>query len=230
MARLEYSCAVNVVSDLASRLPISVSRSTARILVHYPYTMVANAGIRSMARKRTLMLAVGQVLTLLVMVLPFWMLKDLKISTAQKVGLAFIFSLAFACVALDIVRVVEAVSQHQALYTIIEINSVVIISCLPTYRALLGIRQRRRSRKPSGSYPWRSLEKSAGQRSENSDHHRLRDIDASEAGLHEESIHVTQEFKILNEERDPYPLDSPDTRERPNRIASPPRVHTRAFS
>lgn len=175
-------------------------------------------------------LPAGHSLTLLVMALPFWMLKDLKISTPQKVGLAFIFSLAIACVALDIVRVIEAVSQHQALYTIIEINSVVIISCLPTYRALLGIRQRRRSRRPSGSYPWRSFEKSAGRRSDNGDHHRLRDADLGEAGMHEESIHVTQDFKILNEEQDAYPLESLDAPERPNRTASSPRIHTRAFS
>lgn len=183
-----------------------------------------------MAWKCALELAVGRLLTLLVMALPFWMLNDLKISKPQKAGLAFIFSLALTCVALDIVRVIEAVAQNQALYTIIEINFVVIISCLPTYRALLGIRQRRRSRRPSGSYPWRSLEKSAGNRSENGDHRRLRDMDVSEAALREESIHITQEFKILNEGRDAYPLDSLDAPERPNRTASSPRVHTRAFS
>lgn len=68
------------------------------------------------------------------------------------------FSLAIFCVALDIVRVVEAVNQNQALYTIIEINFVVIISCLPTYRALLGMDQRRKLSRPSTSYPWRSCQ------------------------------------------------------------------------
>lgn len=64
------------------------------------------------------------------MALPLWMLKGLKISAPQKIALGFIFSLAVVCVVLDIVRVIQAVSQRQALYTIIEINFVVIISCL----------------------------------------------------------------------------------------------------
>jgi hypothetical protein len=59
------------------------------------------------------------------------------------------FSLAIFCVALDILRVVEAVASNQALYTVLEINMVVIISCLPTYRSLLLIRMKQRERKAS---------------------------------------------------------------------------------
>ena len=93
-----------------------------------------------------------------VMALPFWMLKDLKIKARQKMGLAFIFSLATFIVALDILRTVQAAADNQALYTVLEINFAVIVSCLPTYRALLAIGQKR-TNKPSkvSSYGRKSL-------------------------------------------------------------------------
>lgn len=82
--------------------------------------------------------------------LPLWMLKDLKVQKYQKVGLAFIFSLATVCVVLDIVRTAEALASNQALYTILEINFVVIISCLPTYRVLLNFGKGSTKSSPSG--------------------------------------------------------------------------------
>ena len=151
------------------------------------------------------------------------MLKGLKISAPQKIALGFIFSLAVVCVVLDIVRVIEAVSQHQALYTIIEINFVVIISCLPTYRALLGMKQRRQSRRPSGSYPWISVDGAFG-KSEDGDKIHLRSPDASAAQMGGMSIHVARELEIMKGERNPHPL-RPEADHR-----SSPRSQTRAFS
>ena len=138
--------------------------------------------------------------------LPIWMLKDLKISMAQKIGLAFIFSLAIVCVALDIIRVIEAVKQNQALYTIIEINFVVIISCLPTYRALLGIGQRRKSSRPSGSYPWRSREERQDF-AEDGDEHPLQDREPTDLDKSENFIHVSTDLKVSSGAVDPYSLD-----------------------
>lgn len=159
------------------------------------------------------------------MALPLWMLRELKIGVSQKLGLALIFSFAIVCVALDIVRVVEALSQNQALYTIIEINLVVVISCLPTYRTLLSIRQRNKSSRQS--YPWRSLEQGKHWRGQDGDHHPLRSGQDNEIGMSTNPIHITQTFEISNDARDPYALD---TTSKPARAASASSVHTRAFS
>ncbi len=136
------------------------------------------------------------------MALPFWMLRDLKITAPQKIALGFIFSLAVVCVVLDIVRVIQAVNQRQALYTIIEINFVVIISCLPTYRALLGMKQRRHLRRPSTSYPWRSVNGAFG-KSEDGDQRHLRIPDRSEAQTEETSICMTRELEFMKGEHNP---------------------------
>ena len=162
------------------------------------------------------------------MALPLWMLKGLKISTPQKVALGFVFSLAIVCVALDIVRVIEAVAQNQALYTIIEINFVVIISCLPTYRALLGMKKRQQSRRPSGSYPWRSLDGPSA-KGVYGDRNPLRSPEIIDGKT---GIHVTQELEVLNQSRDPYPLDPLEHYERPlpMRTVSSPHVRSRAYT
>lgn len=93
------------------------------------------------------------------MALPLWMLKNLKIRPRQKVGLALIFSLAIFIVALDILRTAQAAAGNQALYTVLEINFAVIVSCLPTYRALLTIGQKRTTNKASkmSSYARKSM-------------------------------------------------------------------------
>ena len=156
--------------------------------------------------------------------LPFWMIRDLKIRMSQKLGLGFIFSFAIVCVALDVVRVVEAVFQHQALYTIIEINLVVVISCLPTYRTLLGIGQRDKSRY---SYPWRFLGRKQYWRSQDGDIHPLKGEKSSEIEMNAKAIHVTHNLEISDIERD---LDPLDTTSKPARAASTPHVRTQAFS
>lgn len=150
------------------------------------------------------------------------MLGDLKIGMSQKLGLAFIFSFATVCVALDIVRVVEAVHQNQALYTIIEINLVVIISCLPTYRALLSIGNGNKSRL---KHPWRSLEQGSYWRSQEGDSHPLERGQPSEIEMSAKSIHITQNVDISDDARVPDPLG---TTSKPVRAA--PGVVTQAFS
>ncbi|KAK4691594.1 hypothetical protein P7C71_g5434, partial [Lecanoromycetidae sp. Uapishka_2] len=152
--------------------------------------------------------AVNVFTDLLIMALPFWMLKDLKIDRSQKIGLGLIFSVALVCVALDIVRTVEAVAQHQALYTIIEINLVVIMSCLPAYRALLTIFQRRKASRPKGNSAWKSLEDGVVGESVGRDNHQMRSVRSyeSEPGLN--GIQVTRDVDILNRQRDPYSLES----------------------
>lgn len=161
------------------------------------------------------------------MAMPLWMLKGLRISAPQKMALGFIFSLAIVCVVLDIVRVIEAVSQHQALYTIIEINFVVIISCLPMYRAVVGMNKRRQRRRPSGSYPWRSVDGAFG-KSDNGNKSHLGSSDAREARMEGMSIHVTQELEVMGGERNPDSSHPPGTGHRP--ITGGPRIQTRAFS
>ena len=88
---------------------------------------------------------------LIIMALPLWQLRTLKIDLKRKIGLAFIFCLALFCVVLDILRTAEAVASRQALYTVLEVNMTVIISCLPIYSTLFSLQQKlidsRRSRK-----------------------------------------------------------------------------------
>ena len=166
------------------------------------------------------------------MALPLWMLKDLKVQIYQKIGLAFIFSLAIVCVVLDIVRTAEALKSNQALYTILEINFVVIISCLPSYRALLNMSQPRSTkpsqyqsgskqsvlsswRRPSMPYFWRKPS-SAGpfERMENgipvnNSEGNVRGINADlEPGIEFKTATVsTTVCSVSSEGRDLYPLD-----------------------
>ena len=156
------------------------------------------------------------------MALPFWMLGDLKITMPQKLGLAIIFSVAFVCIALDIVRVVEAISQHQALYTVIEINLVVVISCLPTYRTLIGVRKRKRSRQ---SHSWRSLQKGKYSRSQDGDNYPLRTAKFGEIEMSARSIQVTQDVEISNVAGDSNPLEPPDPPNKPGVTALRSNVH-----
>lgn len=125
------------------------------------------------------------------------------------------FSLAIFCVALDIVRVVEAVNQNQALYTIIEINFVVIISCLPTYRALLGMDQRRKLSRPSTNYPWRSCQEGEYWKQEDGDKLPLRNRATTGVDMSGKSNHVLKDFKVSSGAPDPFSQDSLDASSRP---------------
>ena len=164
------------------------------------------------------------------MALPWWIIKDLNIDKSQKIGLALIFSVAIVCVAIDIVRTIEAVAQNQALYTIIEINLVVIISCLPTYRALLSIFQRRKSRRPSGSSAWRSLEEGGSWRREQHDSHRLKSMHVNGSRPGASLIHVTKAIDVSDERGDLTGLGTLEASDRRTRPQAASSVQAVAFS
>ena len=161
------------------------------------------------------------------MALPLWQLKQLRVKLSQKIALAFVFSVAMICVILDIVRTVEAIDSNQALYTVLEINFVVIVSCLPTYRALLSLGQQERSRKPSqyssGSRPsmfsswrrpsmpssWKKMENGAwsnGQARSGSGP----DANDLENGIemNPHVIRTSKGFAVSEELRDPFSMSS----------------------
>ena len=75
------------------------------------------------------------------MALPISMLRRLQIRRSQKVGLVAIFSIAFVIIAFDLLRTVKSINgggfSESTLYGILEMTVAVMISCLPTYRALL---------------------------------------------------------------------------------------------
>lgn len=72
------------------------------------------------------------------MVLPIWMLQKLQMRVPQKLGLAIIFLLALVDITFDIVRIIYTVKGQSIVWDILEPTIAVIISCLPTYRSLLG--------------------------------------------------------------------------------------------
>ncbi|MCJ1421266.1 hypothetical protein MMC32_007628 [Xylographa parallela] len=80
------------------------------------------------------------------MALPLWMLKGLRISRAQKIGLAAIFLIAFIDILFDILRTIYTVNGGavglDTTFDILEPSIAVIISTLPTYRALFMSRRR----------------------------------------------------------------------------------------
>lgn len=84
-----------------------------------------------------------------VIILPLWMLQGLQMSTGRKVGLAAIFLIAITDVAFDIARTVYTVNGGavalDTIWDILEPTIAVIVSSLPTYKALLGIAKKKKS-------------------------------------------------------------------------------------
>lgn len=75
------------------------------------------------------------------MLLPLWMLHALQMQMIQKIGLACIFLLATIDILFDILRTVHTVNRdslttHAIIWDVLEPTIAVIISCLPSYRAL----------------------------------------------------------------------------------------------
>ena len=76
-------------------------------------------------------------LILPVMGLPLFMIEGLQMPMTRKLGLAVLFSLATIDVVFDIVRTVNTVKRGPlTIWDVLEPTTAVIISCLPTYRAL----------------------------------------------------------------------------------------------
>ena len=94
------------------------------------------------------------------MAFPLYVLKGLQMQTSQKLGLASVFCLAILIVIFDILRTVfsaksargGAVGASTALWDILEVTIAVIVSCLPTYRAILTQRRQTKRRKTNGTY------------------------------------------------------------------------------
>ena len=80
------------------------------------------------------------------------MLRRLQIELVQKLGLGIIFSVVLVTIALDILRTYETyaggafgVFPSDALCTLLEVGFAVIVGCVPTYRALFGMKKRKTS-------------------------------------------------------------------------------------
>ncbi|KAL8958923.1 MAG: hypothetical protein Q9183_005741 [Haloplaca sp. 2 TL-2023] len=84
---------------------------------------------------------------LIVMALPWYVIRKVQTSRARKIGLAAIFSVVFITIACDILRTIKSVDQgafsDSALYTFLEVTLAVIVSTLPTYRKLLSSKSRK---------------------------------------------------------------------------------------
>lgn len=96
------------------------------------------------------------------MALPLAMLKDLQMRTPAKFCLAGVFCCAFITVAFDILRAVETdvkggVKGSTALWTNLESAVAVIVSCLPSFIALLNPKNERNGGRNRSPYRRRSL-------------------------------------------------------------------------
>lgn len=143
------------------------------------------------------------------MALPLWMIKDLKISRAQKAGLAFVFSLALVCMILDIVRTIQALGSNQALYTVLEINFAVIVSCLPTYRSLLNMGQQRHTSRTYGrASKYGQFSKGSWKHISVPGVNKSKSDNSDTTQLTPDTIYVTQDYKVTSGKRDPYELET----------------------
>ena len=84
---------------------------------------------------------------LVVMALPLAMLRRLQMSRKAKLGLAGIFCCGVVTIAFDIIRTVETLTDGDrlgstALWTNLESAIAVLVSCLPSLKALTGPRRK----------------------------------------------------------------------------------------
>jgi len=146
------------------------------------------------------------------MALPLWQIKGLKVSLRQKLGLVLVFSIATVCIVLDIIRTYQSLSLNIILYTTLETNLVVIVSCLPTYRALLNIHQQRH---PSRTTKYSRPPKVSWLKSVSSDPTRVKGDKGDNSDttkLTTDSIYVTKDYKVSSGERDQYEFKSMESR------------------
>ena len=75
-----------------------------------------------------------------VIFLPLWMLRRLQMPISQKLGLAALFLIAITDVIFDITRTAYTGGEIavDAIWDVLEATIAVIVSSLPTYKALLG--------------------------------------------------------------------------------------------
>lgn len=123
MVVLVYCGVVHILSDLASMLSF-----TPQFLLY-----------------------VSRHLLCIVMALPLYFLKGLRMRTTQKIGLAGVFSLAVFVVVFDILRTVfSTVGAQSALWCVLEASVAVIVSCLPVYRSILSHRKQQMDKSSIG--------------------------------------------------------------------------------
>ena len=81
------------------------------------------------------------------MAVPMYMLWGLQMRRGQKIGIACVFCLGFVVAIFDILRTVESLVSGTfsgvALWSSMEVSIAVIVSSLPTYRTLFGIKTRK---------------------------------------------------------------------------------------
>ena len=81
------------------------------------------------------------------MALPLYMLWGLQMRYGQKIGLASVFCLGFVVAIFDILRTAESLASGTfsgvALWSSMEVTIAVIVASLPTYRTLLGVKNRK---------------------------------------------------------------------------------------
>lgn len=94
----------------------------------------------------------------LVMALPLSRIPRLRIGIVQKIGVGIIFSLSFVVIALELVRLVFSLkgtgTSVNVVWTSTEASVAVIISCLPSFSALINYREKAQSR---GTAPYDRL-------------------------------------------------------------------------
>ena len=91
--------------------------------------------------------------TVLVMVLPIYMLRKLQIPRKQKIGLGIIFSLATIIIIFELLRFLEFLPATDSgssltmpcLWSVLETNVAIVVSCLPIYRTLLRNEKKQRA-------------------------------------------------------------------------------------
>ena len=97
------------------------------------------------------------------MFLPLWILRRMQMPIGRKLGLAALFSIAITDVIVDITRTVYTVHgsafDPYTVWDILEPTIAVIVSSLPTYKALLGGAKKERNTRyqnlgPSGGVVW----------------------------------------------------------------------------
>lgn len=146
------------------------------------------------------------------------MIHQLRLPRAQKVGLVFLFSMVLVTMALDILRSYESLNggtfSNSIVEAVLEATFAVIVSCLPTYRALVGLR-----RKVKGdSYVHWSFRGRSG-RSKRSDAAPLADTDGTLSRSSRERVPVGKDGVIsqtitisqhVAEGTDPWPLETFD--------------------
>ena len=127
------------------------------------------------------------------MILPLFMLPQLRIDISQKLGLAFIFMICFVTIGLELLRIIQSIHPGimaaHVLYGVLTANLTVIISCIPTYRSLLGVRRNVRESRYAfwGSSSEQRRSKANSDRSEENLYETQQTVELSEAIQAEEN-------------------------------------------